>query len=87
MRGLLLEDSFIFTSTKDGRLKLAIEEQLLRITSAVSPASEIQTTRQQKERDGPFFDQIAVFVVPPVDDRPAFTHGEYSAALAKAECV
>jgi len=74
MRGLLLEDSFIFTSTKDGRLKLAIEEQLLRITSAISPASEIQTTRQQKERDGSFFDQIAVFVVPPVDDRPAFTH-------------
>ena len=82
MRGLLLLDSFIFTSTKDGRLKLAIEEQLLRITSAISPASEIQTTGQQKERDGPFFDQIAVFVVPPVDDRPAFTHGEYSAASA-----
>ena len=27
---------------------------------------EIRTSRQQEERDGPFFDQIAVFVVPAV---------------------
>jgi hypothetical protein len=44
---------------------LAIENQLFRITSEFSPAFEIRTTRQQNERDGPFFGQIAVFVVPP----------------------
>jgi hypothetical protein len=44
---------------------LAVAKQLFRITSEVSPASKTQTTRQQKERDGPFFGQIAGFVVRP----------------------
>jgi hypothetical protein len=41
---------------------MATEEQLFRMTSEIT--SEIRTSRQQKERDGPFFDQVAVFVVP-----------------------
>jgi hypothetical protein len=44
---------------------LAIEKRLFRISSEVSPASETRTTRRQKERGGPFFGQIAVFVVRP----------------------
>jgi len=57
MHRLFSENLFIFTSTKDRRLKNNS------FASQFSIAFEIRTTRQQKERRSRSFDQIAVFLV------------------------
>ena len=44
---------------------MAIDERFFGITSEVSLVSEKRANRQQREGEGPFFGQIAVFVVPP----------------------